>query len=288
MQQYLSWDLRTAVIDGSLSKLRAMLVSDWNQRDGGGMTPLALACDHGHLDVVEFLVRDQNVVVDTHDVRRRTPLHIASNHGHDGVVDFLLKSGARPDTSDRLRETPLTTACAKAHLKVVKLLLQHASSVEVEKAFSSACNSWKLGCYTVAKYILEQNPSIQLINSVDDQGRSPLLQVLRIWELCEDCDVRTDKAKLINYLVAMGATVDSKAFFYVATSRNNSAVYWIIRHRPELWEPLRQLFTAYGFYKREDNTSRWHCILKKDSFEMPCTSRLRKGRRPSVHSPTQS
>ena len=61
-----------------------------NHQTGNGATPLYLACQEGHLPVVEYLVKDcgADVHLKAHD--GMTCLHAASHMGHQTVVVWLV------------------------------------------------------------------------------------------------------------------------------------------------------------------------------------------------------
>ena len=61
-----------------------------------GRTPLHLACEKGHTDVVEFLVR-QDTDVEAKDEDGNTPLHIAVENKQTVVTTILLQSGVNAD-----------------------------------------------------------------------------------------------------------------------------------------------------------------------------------------------
>ncbi len=290
---YFPQQLRHAIEIGSVPQMEVIQVKNWNQADGSGSTPLSMACRFGHLHIVELLVNTHHVVLNVSDVCKKTPLHMASDQGHAEVVAFLLQAGASQDMCNSQGETPLVAACSKGHLPVVKLLLHQASEEQVQKALSAACFSWKSGCINVVQYILEQSDSQSLLNTVDCNGRTPLLQVLRAWKYARDTEVRGEKTELMKYLVTMGATVNADTFLYATSSENQSAVYWMVRHHPELWQPLRkllgnpttQVFEDISRRKSSEESSRWTAILKRDSFDMSPSYQRRRGRRGTMNNP---
>lgn len=267
--------------------MQAIQVKDWNQPDGSGSTPLAMACRFGHLHIVEFLFNTHNVQLNVSDVCQKTALHVASDQGHAAIVEFLLQAGARQDSCNSLGESPLVAACAKGHLSVVQLLLHPASDEQTQRGLFAACFSWKPGCIYIVQYILDQRHPQRLIHRSDYYGRTPLLHVLRAWKYAKEQHVRAEKTELMKYLIAMGATVDADTFLYAASSGNDSAVYWMVRHHPELWQPLRRLLGNPVSEHFQNNTarkvpadsSRWSAILKKDSFDMSPSCQRRTGRR---------
>ena len=89
-----------------------------------GTTPLFVAAQQGHLEVVRFLVesgadKDQGT---THD--GTTPLFIAAQHGHLEVVRFLVESGGDKDqgtTEDGA--TPFCIAAQQWQFEIVRFLM---------------------------------------------------------------------------------------------------------------------------------------------------------------------
>ena len=87
--------------NGSLKCVSSLLIEAGANKDQGttddGSTPLFIAAQKGHLEVVRFLVesganKDQGTTDDG-----ATPLFIAAQKGHLEVVRFLVESGANKD-----------------------------------------------------------------------------------------------------------------------------------------------------------------------------------------------
>jgi NF-kappa-B inhibitor-like protein 2 len=73
------------------------------------------------------------------------PLHEACNHGHHDVVEFLLDKGAA--INDRGGSqcggvTPLHDAASCGHLDVMELLMDHGASVLSRT--NEVCGSWNM------------------------------------------------------------------------------------------------------------------------------------------------
>jgi hypothetical protein len=87
-------------------------------------TPLSIACENGHLQVVLELLKNTNIKVNLATNDGRTPLLIACQEGHLEIVRALLKD-SRVDVhqTDKNRATPLSVACEHGHKDIVKMLL---------------------------------------------------------------------------------------------------------------------------------------------------------------------
>jgi len=90
-----------------------------------GRTPLARAATAGHRAIVEHLLGKKSVKVDPKDIEGRTPLSLASWEGHEEVVKLLLaQEGVDPNSENGSGQTPLSRATEQGRIEVVKLLLE--------------------------------------------------------------------------------------------------------------------------------------------------------------------
>lgn len=94
-----------------------------------GETQLHLACISGSSILVERLL-DQKHPTNCRDNAGWLPLHEACNMGHINVVELLLRKGGSSQINDRGGAgcdgiTPLYDACRNGHLEIVNLLLDH-------------------------------------------------------------------------------------------------------------------------------------------------------------------
>ena len=67
-----------------------------DQAQNSGATPLWVAAENGHLDVVRHLV-EGGADKDQAKISGATPLHIAAENGHLDVVRYLAEVGADKD-----------------------------------------------------------------------------------------------------------------------------------------------------------------------------------------------
>jgi len=94
-----------------------------------GWTALHVACEFGHLDVIERLVAfHANINIQTTRPTHMTPLYVASRNGHLKAVETLLDAGADSTITDQFGNTPFSVALSRNEVEVAKLLLLHANT----------------------------------------------------------------------------------------------------------------------------------------------------------------
>jgi hypothetical protein len=104
--------LHTAAKQGSLEMARFLIERGFlaSAVDHKGATPLHLACEYGHIEFVELMLRQAETNVNATDLRLATPLHYAccSEKGRFvTLVRRLLDRGAMLEAENAVRETPL-------------------------------------------------------------------------------------------------------------------------------------------------------------------------------------
>jgi ankyrin repeat protein len=116
-------DLTAAAATGRIEEVRKAFQSADEVRRHGA---LALAAQHGHAEVVRFLLdagEDPSRYNPVGHHSHSTPLHQAALAGHADVVRLLVERGARVDIKDILHEgTPLEWAEYGGHTEVAKYL----------------------------------------------------------------------------------------------------------------------------------------------------------------------
>jgi serine/threonine-protein phosphatase 6 regulatory ankyrin repeat subunit B len=94
------------------------------------------ACHKGDVNVVKKLLAlgvDTEVYMDIDENNQMTPLMLAANQGHTDVVEVLLSHGANLNASTfHSRVTPLTAAIKNNHTDIVDLILDYAHNSSVD------------------------------------------------------------------------------------------------------------------------------------------------------------
>ena len=65
-------------------------------------SPMLLACQQGHLGVIQVLARSPNVNLQFRDKRGRTGFSMAAANGHFHVLRFLVRKGAKGKERDQI------------------------------------------------------------------------------------------------------------------------------------------------------------------------------------------
>jgi ankyrin repeat protein len=99
---------------------------DLNLPEDGGLTPLHLAAENCHSNVVALLLA-KGAKLNIRASDDETPLHLAAQQGCADVVKMLLAKGANRDLQDKQGRTPLVRA-QQWHQTNVFILLDQSSS----------------------------------------------------------------------------------------------------------------------------------------------------------------
>ena len=104
---------------------------DVNAKCYDDRTPLHVASQEGHVDVVHLLL-DHGAQVNSQNCDEWMPLHYASAEGRPEVVQLLLEHEATLNARDVNGSSPVYTASRLGHLEVVRLLLSHGADVHFQ------------------------------------------------------------------------------------------------------------------------------------------------------------
>ncbi|XP_071111894.1 serine/threonine-protein phosphatase 6 regulatory ankyrin repeat subunit A-like [Haliotis cracherodii] len=201
-------DLHLACKKGDLDRLTCILsesLVNLNIRGQYGRTPLMMAAEKGHRQVIDLLVT-QGADVSLVNDDRNDILHVACLGGHVDLVKYVLsKKVADINNRGQYGGTPLMMSAEKGHRQVFDLLMTQGAGVSLvdfdrNNILHVAC----LGGHTdMVKYVLSQK--IADINSRGQYEMTPLMMA-----------AEKGHRQVFDLLVTQGADV-----FLVDDDRNN-------------------------------------------------------------------
>eukprot|EP00041_Stephanoeca_diplocostata_P028862 m.835286 g.835286 ORF g.835286 m.835286 type:complete len:528 (+) comp23454_c0_seq5:270-1853(+) len=136
--------------------------------------PLHRAARCGWVDMVEYLVNDVGLPVDSCKADGATPLFLAAQEGHSRVVESLVKANASLDATDEDGVSSLYIACFQGHTHIVQQLLNaganpnQLSGDETSPVFIAA----QEGYDDIVQILARANANL---NTGDCEGSTPLL-----------------------------------------------------------------------------------------------------------------
>jgi hypothetical protein len=100
-------------------------------------TPLHIACYQGNYTVVQLLLRQPSIELDTIDIDGRTPLMWAVERGHEGIIGLLLENGADPKIKNAEGKT--AAEIAREQIRKREKVLQIISSTTTRTEQKKEC-----------------------------------------------------------------------------------------------------------------------------------------------------
>ncbi len=97
-----------------------------------GVTPLCIAVDRGHPDVVRILLQAPGIQVDQATHLGTSPLGVAAELGYKDFVRLLLRKGSDPNQVRHDGLTPLHAACLQGETAIVQMLLHAGANIDAE------------------------------------------------------------------------------------------------------------------------------------------------------------
>ncbi|XP_067653322.1 protein fem-1 homolog B-like [Haliotis asinina] len=100
--------------------------------DRFGLNILQAACLGGNVNLVKYVLSQNTRDIDTRMSCWKTPLMLAAENGHKNVVELLVDKGADVSLKDETGGNVLHIACYGGHLDVVKYLLS-LNSIKINR-----------------------------------------------------------------------------------------------------------------------------------------------------------
>ncbi|KAJ8972257.1 hypothetical protein NQ317_014622 [Molorchus minor] len=112
-----------------------------------GMAPIHAASQMGCLNCVKWMIQDQGVDPNLRDGDGATPLHFAASRGHLDTVRWLLKHGARLSL-DKFGKSPINDAAENQQVECLNVLVQHGTTPDYndpERTNTKSCSCTRKG-----------------------------------------------------------------------------------------------------------------------------------------------
>lgn len=130
-----------AARQGDETKVDELKDQQLNGKNESGDTALHVAAQNGLLNICLLLLDDLRALEsDARDTDLATPLMLACNAGHLEIAQKLVKSGAKPHLVDIMGWTSLHHACSNGHAVVVRYLLDRMQTDTYFQLDSAGCS----------------------------------------------------------------------------------------------------------------------------------------------------
>ena len=130
-------NIHEAAAEGNIRRVKQHLVEgvNVNAKFKDGWTPLHMAAEGGHREIVDLLIAkgaDINATAGAGDGVGWTPLHEAAEGGHKKVVELLIQKGANINVKNGDGRTPMDLAIEHKNAEIADLLRKHGGKTGEE------------------------------------------------------------------------------------------------------------------------------------------------------------
>ncbi|WP_252120576.1 ankyrin repeat domain-containing protein [Candidatus Chromulinivorax destructor] len=153
--------------------VRGWLRAWGNKKYIDGSTPLHIAAEKGHMEIIKFLLA-AGVSVDIQMPNGATALYFAAQNGYTEIVRLLIQGGANVDIQRTDNGyTALCIAAEKGHLEIVRFLVEHGADVNMKKNVNGATSLYlaaEKGHIEIVKFLLAAGASVDM--QMDNEATS--------------------------------------------------------------------------------------------------------------------
>jgi ankyrin repeat protein len=131
------------------------------------------------LDIIEFLVEELKIGVNTHGGSLGYPISVACTHSSTLSLEYLLKKGASIDVEDSLGRRPIHLAATRtaAH---IELLIKDTPDLSCKDMLGRTVLHWAVTSYDIRTVELVLERCKDSINAIDNDGWTPLMWAVRV------------------------------------------------------------------------------------------------------------
>ncbi|XP_061176059.1 serine/threonine-protein phosphatase 6 regulatory ankyrin repeat subunit A-like [Saccostrea echinata] len=212
-------------------------------------TALYYAAKQGSLDIVKLLV-ERRAEVNKTDEDGKSPLYWVAQKGYLDIARYLLDRGAECDQSDKKEKSPLYCAAKRGYLEIVELLVGKKADVNkpTTKNRTALYRASKRGYYEICKFLID---NLANVNKTDRKGYSSLY-----W------------ASKKGHQTIVRLLLENNAFVNSQTDGGKTALYWAAQKgRLDIAICLKERGADVNL-KDKDNKSPLYCASKRGHTKM--------------------
>ncbi|CAL8100952.1 unnamed protein product [Orchesella dallaii] len=145
-----------------------------------GDTALHLCAINGYLDMMRYLVEEENANLEKINLEGKTALHDAAQFSQLEIVEYLLSKGANVNVVKRADWTPLMLACTKQNISVIQALVRSGADFNFINKDGWTCLhiAAREGNTDIISYLLESCKDGKLRKTLQERksrnGRKPV------------------------------------------------------------------------------------------------------------------
>lgn len=245
--------------------LSKLVKSQLNAKDADGKTPIMLAAENGHDDVVGDLLTNPDVSFKDTDHLGRGILHLAASKGQIKVItvliiDLVSKRKLDINSRDSSGNTPLLLAAASGHSEMCRLLLRDTEAQHTAQNYDSY-SALHLGAENRHLQIVQQFSLYpELINVKTKSGKTALMLGVEADDkaICENIFQTTTDHFAVNN--------DGLNALHIASKEGKTAIVELFSTNKKLIDArTKDGHTALTLSAQHGKIASWEVLLLSDA-----------------------